>query len=334
MKEKVLETSNSGEFSKPRRFNTSMKSFLKKSVPMSLVLLITFNSTLGVAIIQYYFYRSQVNALIAYKEKLNEELENTPEKQAQRLEVAVLPEGGVVLPVKWGDVGTKLVSAGVIDQQKFLSLFRGGPLSKANADYTEILTTNYDEAIVLTRENSRFVLNALWALGLAQQSLVLEDMRSEYPQVENLAATGGWNLAQGSAMDHYGKHNLFNLSPEQQVLIKQIASNIYRPCCNNHTAFADCNHGMAMLGLIEMMVAKGYSEDEIYNSALAVNSIWFPDTYLTIAKYMEDERNLEWAAVVAKEVLGAEFSSGSGYRSVLAKVKPVQGSGGGGGCGV
>lgn len=330
MEEKANVTQNS----KPKSFNKKVKKFMKKTIPMSLVLLITVNSTLGVAIVQHYFYKSQMNELIAYKEQLNNELANTPEKQAMRLEAAVFPEGGVVLPVKWNDVGKKLVDQGVIDQEKFMSLFRGGPLSSQNNNYDEILAGNFDGNIVLTQENSRFVLNTLWALGLAQQSKVLTDMQTEYSQVENLAATGGWTLAMGSAMDHYGKHNLFDLSPEQQDLVKQIASNIYRPCCNNHTAFADCNHGMAMLGLVEMMVVEGYTEEEIYDSALAVNSIWFPDTYLTIAKYMEDKRDLVWVDVDSKEVLGAQFSSGSGYRSVLAQVNPVQGSGSGGGCGI
>lgn len=307
-----------------------LRNLMRKSIPLSMALLIAINSTLGVAIIQYYFYKNQMKELVAYREQLS----NTPEKQAERLQAEVLPEIGVVLPVKWGDVGKRLVDIGVIDEEKFMKLFKGGPLSSQNNNYSEILADNYDENIVLTQENSRFVLNTLWALGLAQQSKVLDDMKTKYPDVDRLAATGGWTIGKEDAMTYYGKYNIFNLSAKQNELVKEIASNIYRPCCNNHTAFADCNHGMAMLGLIEMMVAEGYSEEEIYNSALAVNSVWFPDTYLTIAKYMEDKRDIAWVDVNAKEVLGAEFSSGSGYRSVLAQVNPVKGSGGGGSCGV
>ena len=294
-----------------------------------MALLIVINSTLGVAIIQHYFYKNQMKELVAYREQLH----NTPEKQAKRLQAEVLPEGGVVLPVKWGDVGKRLVEIGVIDEEKFMNLFRGGPLSSQNNNYFEVLAGNFDENIVLNQENFRFVLNTLWALGLAQQSKVLDDMKAEYRDVDRLAATGGWTIGREDAMTYYGKHNIFSLSAEQNELVKEIASNTYRPCCNNHTAFADCNHGMAMLGLIEMMVAEGYSEEEIYDSALAVNSVWFPDTYLTIAKFTEDKREVAWADVDAKEVLGAEFSSGSGYRGVLAQVNPVQGSGGGS-CGV
>jgi cytochrome c-type biogenesis protein CcmH/NrfF len=311
-----------------------IKKFMKKSIPLSMALLITLNSTIGVAFIQHFFYMRQIDQLLTYKENLNDEYASNPEEQIGRLQTEVLPEEGVVLPVKWGDVGKRLVDIGVIDKDKFMELFQGGPLSSKNNNYDDILSGNVNENIVLTQENSRFVLNTLWGLGLAQQSMVLDDMKAEYPDVGNLAATGGWTIGKSDGMDYYGQHNIFNLSAKQQEQVKSIAQNIYRPCCNNHTAFADCNHGMAMLGLIEMMVAEGYSEDEIYDNALAVNSVWFPDTYLTIAKYMEDKQDIAWADVDSKEVLGKDFSSGSGYRGVLAQVNPVQSSGGGGGCGV
>jgi len=46
---------------------------------------------------------------------------------------------------------------------------------------------------------------------------------------------------------------------------------------------------MAMLGLLELMAAQGVGEEEMYKAALAVNSYWFPDTYLTIAEYMQNK---------------------------------------------
>ncbi|MCA9333387.1 hypothetical protein KDA00_05960 [Candidatus Saccharibacteria bacterium] len=310
------------------------RKFMKKSIPMSLALLITVNSTLGVAIIQHYYYKGQINELLAYKEKITEDPLAVAKEQDERLQAQVLPEEGIEISVKWGDIGKRLVETGVIDEEKFTSLFKSGPISSANNEYEEILSGNYDGNIVLTQENSRFVLNTLWALGLAQRSQVLDDMKKEYPQVENLAATGGWTIGKANAMEYYSNHDLVELTPDQQALVKRITENIYRPCCNNHTAFADCNHGMAMLGLVELMVANGSSEKEIYDTALAVNATWFPDTYLTIAKYMEKERDLAWKDVDSKEALSAEFSSGSGFRQVLAQVEPVQSSGGGGGCGV
>ena len=44
-----------------------------------------------------------------------------------------------------------------------------------------------------------------------------------------------------------------------------------------------------MLGLLELMASQGLSEEEMYKYALIVNSYWFPDTYLAIAKYFEKE---------------------------------------------
>ena len=324
---------------KNKDFMKSIKLFLKKSIPVSTALLITLNSTLGVALIQNYFYQRKINEFVTYLEATNPNYTNQKSSaataaQTERLESELFPEEGIVLPLKWNDIGKRLVEIGVIDQEKFMSLFKGGPLSSTNNNYEEILAGTSEGNIVLTNENSRFVLNTLWALGLAQQSLVLDDMQAEYPEVQNLAATGGWTVGQEDAMTYYGQHQILNLSADQQVLVKQIAENIYRPCCNNHTAFADCNHGMAMLGLVEMMVAEGFSEDEIYEKALAVNAMWFPDNYLTIAKYMEDQDGLSWDEVDPRIALGAEFSSGSGFQQILAQVDPVQASGSGGSCGV
>ena len=325
-----MKTKGNVQVSKNENFKAKFKNVMKKSVPLSMVLLIAFNTTFAAAIIQYYYYKGYVDELIAYME----DPDSQSEEQAEKLKAELLPEEGIVLPVKWNDLGAKLVSIGVIDEEKFAQLFRSGPLSGKNNEYGAILAGDYDGNIVLTQQNSRFVLNTLWALGLAQRSDVLDSMVEEYPEVANLAATGGWTVGKSDAMDYYGKFELLDLSPEQQGLVTEIAQNIFRPCCNNHTGFADCNHGMAMLGLVEMMVSEGYSEREIYDTALAVNTIWFPDTYLTIARYMEDKRGLAWDSVNSKEVLGREFSSGSGYKGVLAQVNPLPNSGGGGSCGV
>lgn len=45
-----------------------------------------------------------------------------------KLEEAVLPDGGVTLPIRWNDLGKQMVEAGVIDRGKFESIYnqRGG----------------------------------------------------------------------------------------------------------------------------------------------------------------------------------------------------------------
>ncbi len=142
---------------------------------------------------------------------------------------------------------------------------------------------------------------------------------ARYGDAGNFASTAGWTLARGNAMDHYGKHSFVDLTPEGQATVERVSKNIFRPCCDNSTYFPDCNHGMAMLGLLELMASQGVSEEEMYRAALKVNAYWFPDTYLTIAQYL-NAKGIDWQEANPKEILGAGFSSISGYRRILESV--------------
>jgi len=248
------------------------------------------------------------------------------------LQEAVLPSDGVTLPITWGDLGAQLVEVGAIDPEKLAALYqeRGG----FSDEYRRLIEENADEKIVITNWNSGYLLNLLWALGLANSNPILEDvnemMNPAYKGAGNFASTGGWTLARGSAMDHYNRHQLVPLTSEQQTLVDRVSRNIFRPCCGNSTHFPDCNHGMAMLGLLELMASQGVGEQDMYQTALAVNSYWFPETYLTIATYMQ-QKGVAWKNVSPKEMLSAPFSSSSGYRDISSQVTlPPQGQGGGG----
>ena len=85
---------------------------------------------------------------------------------------------------------------------------------------------------------------------------------------------------------------------------------------------------MAMLGLLELMASQNISEEEMWRAALYVNSYWFPDTYLTIASYME-KKGIPWKKVNPREVLGIEYSSGQGFQRILREMGPAGNSGGG-----
>jgi len=135
-------------------------------------------------------------------------------------------------------------------------------------------------------------------------------------------------------MDHYNRHIYFNLTPEQQSLVDKVSRGIYRPCCGNSTHFPDCNHGMAMLGFLELMASQGVSEQDMWKAALAVNSYWFPDTYITIATYMKEKKGVEWSDVNPQEMLGIEYSSSSGFRSISSQVTVPSSSRSSNGCGV
>ncbi|MBI2443865.1 MAG: hypothetical protein HYV42_01315 [Candidatus Magasanikbacteria bacterium] len=255
------------------------------------------------------------------------------EAEVARLAESVIPSAGIELPVSWGDLGRQLVANGVIDRNQFLALYqgRGGLLP----DEQKLLDGNNNGRLKITPENSGFLLNLLWALGLGNKNPILDTgpmVDKRYGGAGNFASTGGWSLAKGKAMDHYSKHGFIKLNPTQQALVERVSQGIYRPCCNNATYFPDCNHGMAMLGLLELMAAKGVSEAEMYKTALQVNAYWFPDTYLTLAKY-EATNNTAWEQVDPKKLLSAEYSSAGGFRAIQSRVQPVQ-QGGGGGCGV
>ncbi|MCX6706017.1 MAG: hypothetical protein NTV24_02820 [Candidatus Woesebacteria bacterium] len=241
----------------------------------------------------------------------------------------VLPDAGFTLSISWGDLGPKLISLGVIDKDKFVKA------ANLNSDEEKILAEGGDVPITINADNGQFVVDLLWAIGLAQKSdaYVKGPMGTDYKKdVGNFASTGGWTLAKGKAVNYLGKYELFNLTDEQQVRVAEIAKNIYRPCCGNSTWFPDCNHGMAALAAIEMMVAKGLSNDEIYRNVLKLNSFWFPSTYMNIATYFE-RKGTKWDKIDAKLVLGSDYSSGQGAASIAKEVGPVPGSSGGGSCG-
>src|SRR3989344_644462 len=202
-------------------------------------------------------------------------------------EETILPPEGVELPVSWGDLGAQLLATGVIDRQKFDALYKGRG-GRSDEERSFLGKANSGK-LTITPNNAPFLLNLFWALGLGNKNLILEKgemANPEYGGAGGFASTGGWTLARGEAMDHYSAHLFITLSREQQELVERVGKGIYRPCCNNSTHFPDCNHGMAMLGLLELMASQGVSEEDMYKTALVVNAYWFPDTYLTIARYL------------------------------------------------
>ncbi|TSC81762.1 MAG: Uncharacterized protein G01um101420_867 [Parcubacteria group bacterium Gr01-1014_20] len=259
-------------------------------------------------------------------------------------ESGVLPASGIELPIKWNDMGKRLAGSGVIDVEAFESLYsaRGG----LSPEEKKLLLGLTSGKIVMTERNSSYWLNLLWAFGLANKNSILEkgpmvnydgkvgSSAEALAKAGRFASTGGWTLAKGDPMDHYSKHEMIKLTPEQQALVESVSKNVYRPCCGNSTHFPDCNHGMAMLGLLELMAANGASESEMYKVALKVNSYWFPDTYLTIDQYLK-MKGMSLATADPKEVLGKDYSSAYGYANILSQVQtPEKKSSGGGGCGV
>ena len=245
--------------------------------------------------------------------------EGLTKKERRALAKEVLPQEGFSLPISWGNIGPKLVELGVIDSEKFEQAV------KLTDEEREILTKGKDVSVKINSANSQFVVDMLWALGLAQKSVVYDEgpLGKEYKdQVGNFASTGGWTLAKGVATQYLNKFDLIPLNNEQQVRVGEIAKNVYRPCCGNPTWFPDCNHGMAALAAIELMVSQNLSDEEIYRNVLKLNSFWFPDTYLTTAVFFE-RAGTSWDKVDAKEALGPNYSSGQGASDIAKKVGPL-----------
>ena len=211
-----------------------------------------------------------------------------------------------IFNIKWADLGKKMVEDGVIDKTVLAQSIAGTDILPKDLDK---YFTGDQNKIEVNQENAQFWVDVLWGLGLANKNKILEEgdmMMEDDPSI--FASTGGYSLSNGDPMDHYSKHSYIILSEEEQKTVSEIAGNIYRPCCGNSTAFPDCNHGMAMLGLIELMVSLGKSPDEIYKTALAFNTYWFPQTYLETSLYL-DKNGQDYSKVSAQQLLSQKFSS-------------------------
>lgn len=233
----------------------------------------------------------------------------TPERHA-RIVARVLPKDGYNVPIKWGDLGPKLVRLGVIDLNKLKAVAKDQlPLPDLRR-----LEAPSDDPLTITTENQWLLVTVLWAAGLANKSPVLDRALAERGEktVMGLASTGGWTLGTKPAAELYGKFDIIPLTPAQQALVMELAQSIHRPCCGNSTAFPDCNHGMALLGLIELMAAHNFGREEILKAALNFNAFWFPREYTRTALLFA-LRGVEWDAVDPWEILGARYSSLSGW---------------------
>lgn len=237
-----------------------------------------------------------------------------------------------VFKIKWGGLGQKLIADGVIDKQKLAKAVTGKDTLPQNLD--KYLSSD-QTSLELNQQNAQFWVDVLWGLGLANNNPVLNsESMTQGGQTANFASTGGYTIGVNKPMDIYSKHQYINLSDTQQKEVEEIASSIYRPCCDNPTSFPDCNHGMAALGLIELMVSQNFSKDDIYKTVLAFNTYWFSQTYLNIAYYFQ-QNGRDYTKVSAQEILSKTFSSASGSQVISQKVGNVNWPAlqGGGSCG-
>lgn len=249
----------------------------------------------------------------------------------------VLPERGFQSKIQLADSVVKLVENGVIDRAKFDAIYK--ERGNLPPELKDVLDTLSSKPILLTRTNANYYVNLLWPVGLSNYMGSNKRSPVNGKSLFNFASTGGWNLGKeenGGA--YFNKLKIVELTPEQEALVTRIAENTYRPCCNNSTFFQDCNHGSALLGLLQLGATQGLTEDELYREALAFNSFWFPQNYIHTALYFKAVKNVDWENVDPETVMGKEFSTISGWSGTVAKkvneLGLVPQQQGGGGCGL
>ncbi|MEK7495332.1 MAG: hypothetical protein AAB788_02885 [Patescibacteria group bacterium] len=297
--------------------------------------LIVLSVSLGLNVLALiYVLKPQISKLIS-KNK-----EAILKKENGNLFDEINPTKGFEINARYSDLGPRMIESGVIDLEKFKQTYEKSaqPLTK---EQLEILTKGSNKKIKIDRDNSYFLLNFFWAAGLANKSKALTEgdiVKYGEGQVGNFASTGGWSLSKTQPMDYYAKSDLIPMTESQESLVEKVASNIYRPCCNNSTAFPDCNHGMALLSVLQLLASNGATENQMFEAAKYYNAFWFPSNYYDLALYFKNKDGKKFSQVPAKIVLGKEFSSSSGWQAakqwLINKGIVEQPPKTGGGCGV
>ncbi len=231
---------------------------------------------------------------------------------------AINPKEGFKIQVKYGDIGPKLLTAGAIDLNTFEQLYQQSsqPLSEQEID---ILTKSSQDQIVITRENAHFLLNYFWALGLTNKNPLLDSgpiQQASSGQIDGFASTGGWTIGTKPVKELFSSSAILSLSAEQQARVEEVAKAVYRPCCDNPTHFPDCNHGMAMLGLLELMASQNATTDEMFLAAKSANAFWFPQQTLEQAIFFKATQKVDYVNIDAKLIVGQQYSSISGFQNM------------------
>ena len=212
--------------------------------------------------------------------------------------------------VSFGDSIQRLIAAGALNPERLKSSSKGLP-----AWVDRLLAAPSTEPIVFTRDTAPYLVNLLWPLGLANRARFNAESPINTEQLSGFASTGGWTL--GREIDgsvYFNKVAAVPLTEKQEILALGIAQHSFRPCCDNSTYFQDCNHGSALLGLIELAVSQGMRSAAIYRIALAANAYWFPAQYAKTALYFWSFEHRPWNYIAPDRILGANFSSLSGWK--------------------
>ncbi|MGK7312868.1 MAG: hypothetical protein ACN0LA_11580 [Candidatus Longimicrobiales bacterium M2_2A_002] len=223
---------------------------------------------------------------------------------------------GPVTAAGLGPLSRQLVQAEILDTLKLRAALErsGNPLT----DRQRRVLAGSDLPLRIDPSNAGFLLNTFWTLGLANRNPILTRgpmFTRSRGQVGRFASTGGWRLGPVPATHVYASVPLMPLSPAQQGRLEDVVQRVFRPCCDNSTYFPDCNHGMAMLGLLTLLTSQGADADKLFRAAHAANQVWFPEQSGHIAAHLDANRP-GWTAEAA---VGRDLASGSGHAGLMAR---------------
>lgn len=218
--------------------------------------------------------------------------------------------------VRFGDLGPRLVELGVLDpillERAYLDA--GRPLSDAQR---AVLAGDTDATVRFAPGEERFLLDFFWAVGLANRTRFLTEgpmMRNGKEGVTRFASTGGWRFGRKPVAEVYASAELVTLTREQTERLERVAQRVYRPCCDNPTAFPDCNHGMAMLGLLTLLASDDAGEARLLEAARHANLFWYPAQMLQVVHFLNAALGPDRAGADPSLATGPEVFSGSGFR--------------------
>jgi hypothetical protein len=231
---------------------------------------------------------------------------------------AVNPANGFHLPVTFGQVGPKLVEAGVIDISNLQQMYQKNGQTLSDLELNPLIRGSQD-AVIINRQNASFLFRFFWALGLTNQNSILDHgpIQQAYSnRMEDVSSISGWKLSKKPPVEIYSKVKILTLSPAQQARVEEAAKSIYLPCCDNNVALPDCSHSMAMLGLLELMGAQDASAETMFTTAKQVSAFWFPQQTLEQGLFFIATQLKDYADVDGRTILNATYSSAKGFQQL------------------
>jgi len=223
----------------------------------------------------------------------------------------VTPKAGFETNVKWGDVVTKMIKAGVLDPTKLENILAKRYGEKMTPQWRDILAGK-NVKLTINHDNAVFMMYLLWTLAKSNKNQILVDS----PFVKYFK---NYDIGVGKA--GYGDAQILQLTPKQQKAATDVAQNASRPCCNNTTAQPDCSHGYSALGLVELMASQNFTKQQMFDTFVKFNSFWFPETYVKDALYFKLVKGQDWDSVNKELIAGKAYSSLSGAYKVKNYLK-------------